>query len=94
VEGTEDQLPPQAPHISERMLTESSPDGTKFEDTTTSHVQDTGGPTVKPVPQTPQLQATTNTATTHTNSAIVRQKGEPARMQAFELPTSQVKPTS
>ena len=44
VEGTEDQFPPQAPHTSESMPSENSPDDTKFEDTTATHVQDTGGP--------------------------------------------------
>jgi len=86
VEGTEDQLPIREPHFFKNMPSESSPDGTKFKDTTASHVPDTGGPTVKPVAQKPQPQATTNTATTQTSSAIVRQKSEPTRMQAFELP--------
>jgi len=81
VEGTEDHLPTQEPHFPVSMPSESSPDDTKFEDTTTTHVQDTGGPTIKP-----KLQATTNTATTQTSFAIVRQKSEPTHMQAFELP--------
>jgi len=86
VEGTDDQLPIREPHFSENMPSESSPDGTKFKDTTTSHVPDTDGPTVKPVAQKPQPQATINTATTQTTSAIVKQKSKPTRMQAFELP--------
>ena len=85
VEGTEDQLPIRELHFSENMPSESSPDSTRFEDTTTSHVPDTGGPTVKPVPQKPQLQATTSTATTPTSSAMVRQKSEPTRMQATNI---------
>ena len=98
VESTKDELSSQIPHLCElepptkdelstqiSHLCELEPPPNGIEITTT-HVPDTGGPTVKPVPQKPQPQATTDTATTQTSSAIVRQKSEPTHMQAFELP--------
>ena len=83
VEGTDDQLTPKTPHFPESMLSESC---TKFGDTTISHVPDTGGRTVTPVPKKPQPQLTTNTTTSQPSTAIVRQKRELTHTQAFELP--------
>ena len=84
VEGTGDQLPLQEPHHSK------SEHSRPFEGSTSIHVPDTDGPTVKPMKPKPQPQPPTDTATRTPSTTLpysaVPQKRGPTRMQAIDLP--------